>query len=239
MITYSQNEMVSAEELVLSLDTYMDKIVTGDVKKIAIVHNDAMSSIMLSVSEYERMMEASSLLKNDPAQSELFQEQESISVNEEVNHSSSLKLLYSGVDIKIDEEEKAIIINQAGKRFYNSGCDDLHTIFRDASISVDANGTLQIQGVQTIYNEHKDSGLNYEELICKHPEQLIKKRSFLGLFSYYNVSGSMTREIKSLSTSVNTKTIRLRRDVKFYLRLLRMHEKKNLKTREGNEKCKQ
>ena len=95
-------------------------------------------------------------------------------------------------------EEKAIIINPTGERFYNLGCDDLHTIFRDASISVDANGALQIQGVQTIYNKHYDSGSNYEELLCKHPEQLIKKRSFLGLFDYYKVDGSMTREIKSL-----------------------------------------
>ncbi|MCX6051021.1 MAG: hypothetical protein NTZ60_00770 [Campylobacterales bacterium] len=195
MITYSQNEMVSVEELALSLDTYMNKIVTGEVEKIAIVHNDTMSSVMLSIAEYERMMQASSLLKNDPALSKLFQEQNS-TVKEKQQH--PLKQLYSGVDIKIDEEEKAIIINPVGERFYNSGCDDLHTIFRDASISVDANGNLQIQGVQTIYNKHYDSGLNYEELLCKHPEQLIKKCSFLGLFSYYSVDGSMTREIKSL-----------------------------------------
>lgn len=196
MVTYSQNEMVSVEELALSLDTYMDKIVAGDVEKIAIVHNDAMSSILLSVTEYERMMQASSLLKNDPELSKLFQEQKSTTA--EANQSSSLKLLYSGVDIQIDENEKAIIINPAGERFYNSGCDDLHTIFHDASLSVDANGALQIQGVQTIYNRHEDSGFNYQELLCKHPEPLIKKRSFLGLFTYYSVSGSMTREIKSL-----------------------------------------
>lgn len=124
--------------------------------------------------------------------------QEEITVAE--NQPSSLKLLYSDVDIKIDEEEKAIIINQAGERFYNSGCDDLHTIFRDASISVDANGTLQIQGVQTLYNKHFDSGVNYDELLCKHPEQLIKKRSFLGLFTYYSVNGSVTREVKAFYT---------------------------------------
>ena len=194
---YSQNEIISSEELALSLDTYLDKVLTGEVEKIAIVHNDAMSSVMLSVAEYERMTQAASLLKDNPALSKLFQEQEDITAAAE-NQSSPLKLLYSGVDIRIDEEEKTIIINQAGERFYNSGCDDLQTIFRDASLSVDANGNLQIQGVQTIYNRHVNSGFDYEELLCKHPEQLIKKRSFLGLFSYYSVDGSMTREIKSL-----------------------------------------
>ena len=124
--------------------------------------------------------------------------QEEMPTNKEETQQPTFKLLYSGVDIRIDEDEKAIIINPTGERFYNSGCDDLHTIFRDASLSADANGNLRIEGIQTIYNKHYDSGSNYEELLCKHPEQLIKKRSFLGLFDYYKVDGSMTREVKSL-----------------------------------------
>ncbi|MFA6138983.1 MAG: hypothetical protein WC667_12990 [Sulfurimonas sp.] len=196
MITYTQEEIVSSQELALSLDTYMDKVISGDVEKIAIVHNDALSLVLLSLTEYERMTNALAFLQNDPELSKLFQEQNFTANEEKQQH--PLKLLYSGVDIKIDEQEKCIIINPAGERFYNSGCDDLHTIFRDASLSQDANGNYQIQGVQTLYNEHKDSGMNYENLLCKHPQQLIKKRSFLGLFTYYNVNGSMKRDVKTL-----------------------------------------
>lgn len=199
MITYTQEEIVSSQELALSLDTYMDKVITGDVEKIAIVHNDTLSSVILSITEYERMTNTLAFLQNDPALSNLFQEQNTIA-NEE-KQQDPLKLLYSGVDIKMDEQEKCITINPAGERFYNSGCDDLHTIFRDASLSQDADGNFHIQGVQTLYNEHNDSGMNYENLLCQHPKQLIKKRSFLGLFTYYNVNGSMKRDVKTLYVS--------------------------------------
>ena len=53
-----------------------------------------------------------------------------------------------------------------------------------------------IEGEQSIYNEHSDIGFDYEKLLCLHPAELIKPKSFLGL-KYYKVSGVHTRQVKS------------------------------------------
>lgn len=57
--------------------------------------------------------------------------------------------------------------------------------------------SIEIEGEQTLYSEHKGVGLDYEKLLCLHPEELIHKKSFFG-FTWYNVCGVLKREIRTV-----------------------------------------
>jgi hypothetical protein len=104
---------------------------------------------------------------------------------------------YSGVDLLIDERNKKIIVNPKGSRFYFVECEDQEKIFRDASLNYDVTQErYEIQGEQTIYSEHHDLGLSYENLLCLHPAELIKRKSFFGIV-WYSVSGILKREVRS------------------------------------------
>lgn len=121
-----------------------------------------------------------------------------MSLHNEMQHKGEItmqKVLHSEVDMFINESKKIIIINPKGERFYNVPCEDMDTVFMDATLSIADDGSYEIFGKQTIYTEHRDSGFNYEKLLCEHPAELIHKRSFLGLFSYYSVRGIMKREV--------------------------------------------
>ncbi|MCK9454743.1 MAG: hypothetical protein PHX65_09445 [Sulfurimonas sp.] len=107
------------------------------------------------------------------------------------------KILYSNVNILIDEHNREILVNPAGERFYHVGHEEMHSVFLDATLSLDENGIYTIEGRQTLYNEHSALGSDYEKLLCKHPKELIKKSSLFWLFGLYRVSGVHKREISS------------------------------------------
>jgi hypothetical protein len=105
---------------------------------------------------------------------------------------------FSDIDLLIDEGRKEILINPRGERFYFVKCDEQHKIFRDAILRYDSvEERYEIEGEQTLYTEHKGMGLDYEKLLCLHPQELIHKKSFLG-FTWYNVCGVLKREIRSV-----------------------------------------
>lgn len=110
-----------------------------------------------------------------------------------------IEILYSGVDIQINESEKRIIINPLGERFYYVACDEQHTIFRNAELSYDKERRAYIiEGDQTLINEHYDSGSDYEKLLCLHPAELIHESSGLFGRQYYKVRGTCKREIHTI-----------------------------------------
>lgn len=98
----------------------------------------------------------------------------------------------------IDEEKKEIVINPKGERFYFVPCEEQYKVFRDAILRYDSvEEKYEIEGEQTLYSEHKGVGLDYEKLLCLHPEELIHKKSFFG-FTWYNVCGVLKREIRTV-----------------------------------------
>jgi hypothetical protein len=104
------------------------------------------------------------------------------------------KVLYSEVDLLLYEGRKHITINPKGERFYFVTCEQQEKIYRNATLSINEEGRYVIEGDQTLYTEHKDLAFNRETLLCEHPQELIRKRNFLG-FIYYSVRGSMKRDV--------------------------------------------
>jgi hypothetical protein len=107
------------------------------------------------------------------------------------------EILYSGVDLSIDEEFKEILINPKDERFYFIPCNEQSQIYRNATLRYESeSGCYEIEGDQTLYTEHQGIGFDYEKVLCLHPQELIIKKSFLGI-TWYSVSGIMKREIRS------------------------------------------
>lgn len=107
------------------------------------------------------------------------------------------RVVYEGVDLLIDEGRKEIVINPKGERFYFTGCDEQHRIFRNATVRFEEEkGQYAIDGEQTLYGEHKGVGRSYEKLLCLHPARLIRRHSFFG-FVWYSVRGSLSRDVYS------------------------------------------
>jgi len=107
------------------------------------------------------------------------------------------KILYSHVNIAICEKEKQIIINPLSERFYNFVCEEMGSLFFDTTLSLDEEGSYVIEGKQILYNEHSDTGSDYEKLLCEYPKELIKKGALFWLFGLYKVSGVHKREVHS------------------------------------------
>jgi hypothetical protein len=108
------------------------------------------------------------------------------------------QVFFSDIDLLIDEEKKEILINPKGEQFYFVACEEQYKVFRDAILRYDSvEEKYEIEGEQTLYSEHKGIGLDYEKLLCLHPQELIHKKSFFG-FSWYNVCGVLKREIRSV-----------------------------------------
>lgn len=107
------------------------------------------------------------------------------------------EILYDKVEIYISEGNKEILMNQIGERFYYVSCDNQDRIFYNATLSYDKSKECYIiDGEQTLYNEHKGVGVDYEKLLCLHPVELIKPKNFFGI-KYYKVSGTLKRQVKS------------------------------------------
>jgi hypothetical protein len=107
------------------------------------------------------------------------------------------EILYEKMEIFISEGNQEILINESKERFNYVSCENQHRVFHNATLSYDKSKECYIiEGEQTLTNEHRDSGFDYEALLCLHPAELIKAKSFLGI-KYYKVSGTLTRQIKS------------------------------------------
>lgn len=107
------------------------------------------------------------------------------------------KILYSNVNILIDERNREILINPPSERFYHVAYDEMHTVFFNATLARDGDGSYIIEGKQTLYTKHNAMGGDYEKLLCEHPKELIKKSSLFWLFGTYTVYGVHKREVAS------------------------------------------
>jgi hypothetical protein len=114
------------------------------------------------------------------------------------------KVIYSDCDISIHEKSKEILINPKGERFYFIPCDAKDSIYRNATLSIGEDGRYTIEWTQLLYNKHYALGFSYEALLCEHPKELIRKRSFLGLITWYSAKGVMKREVRTRYVCKNT-----------------------------------
>ncbi len=105
-------------------------------------------------------------------------------------------ILYRNVNILIDEKDREILINPPSERFYHVAYDEMGTVFFNATLMRNDDGSYIIEGKQTLYTQHSAMGSDYEKLLCKHPKELIKKSSLFWLFGLYSVSGVHKREMQ-------------------------------------------
>jgi len=64
MVAYTQNELASATEISKQFGEYISKVKNGLVDKIGILKNNKLNAVILSVEEYERMVNAMDLLED-------------------------------------------------------------------------------------------------------------------------------------------------------------------------------
>ena len=64
MVAYRQSELVSATEISKQFGEYISKVKGGMLEKIGILKNNKLNAVILSVEEYERMVEASNRLED-------------------------------------------------------------------------------------------------------------------------------------------------------------------------------
>ena len=64
MVAYTQNELVSATEISKQFGEYISKVKNGVVDKIGVLKNNKLNAIILSVEEYEKMVETIDLMED-------------------------------------------------------------------------------------------------------------------------------------------------------------------------------
>lgn len=63
MISYTKNEMVTATEAVRNFSTILTNISTKKQERAVIVKNNRLEAVLISIEEYERMLEAVDILE--------------------------------------------------------------------------------------------------------------------------------------------------------------------------------
>ena len=64
MITYTEQELVPADELAGNIGGFLDSIGSRRRERIAIIRDDKPEAVMMGIDEYERLCEASELLEH-------------------------------------------------------------------------------------------------------------------------------------------------------------------------------
>lgn len=64
MVAYTQNEMVGITELSKSLSSFIDKVASSSIDKLAVIRRNKPEAVILSINEYERMREFQDYLED-------------------------------------------------------------------------------------------------------------------------------------------------------------------------------
>ena len=64
MVAYENDELVSSSEFAKKFGTYLNKIKSGNIEKLAILKNNHIEAVMLSRDNYEQLKNAYDLIKN-------------------------------------------------------------------------------------------------------------------------------------------------------------------------------
>lgn len=60
-VCYTRYELVSAEDFAKNMDVIIDRLNDHDVEKIGILHNDRLSAVVVSQTQYQRLLKYSTL----------------------------------------------------------------------------------------------------------------------------------------------------------------------------------
>ena len=63
-IAYTQNETVGITELTKSLGTYIDKLVSYPLNKLAIIRRNKMEAVIIPIAQYEHMKKATDYIED-------------------------------------------------------------------------------------------------------------------------------------------------------------------------------
>lgn len=61
VVYYRRNELVSAEDFAKNIDVLIDRLNDHEVEKIGILHNDTLSAVVVSPTQYQRLLKYSEL----------------------------------------------------------------------------------------------------------------------------------------------------------------------------------
>ena len=64
MTTYTQSQMVGSTELAKGLGGFLDKVVSGEIPKLAVIRHNKPEVVILGIAEYERMKELQDYLED-------------------------------------------------------------------------------------------------------------------------------------------------------------------------------
>lgn len=64
MVAYTQKELVSSTEISKQFGEYISKVKNGLLDKIGVLKNNKLNAVIISVEEYERMIESMELLED-------------------------------------------------------------------------------------------------------------------------------------------------------------------------------
>jgi len=64
MTTYSSNELIPSSEFAKRFGSYLSKITSNSIDKLAILKNNKVEAILISKDDYERMSEALEYIEN-------------------------------------------------------------------------------------------------------------------------------------------------------------------------------
>jgi len=92
MITYTEQELVRAEELAGNIGGFLNSIRNRRGKKIAIVRDDRPEAVLVGIDEYERLCEASELLEH-PEIYKIVRDREHTPAEAYVTHEEMLRRL--------------------------------------------------------------------------------------------------------------------------------------------------
>ena len=65
MIAYTRDEIISATDLARNVSSTLSSLVNHEKEKIAIMKNNKIEAVMISIDEYERLKEADEYLKKN------------------------------------------------------------------------------------------------------------------------------------------------------------------------------
>ena len=60
-VNYTLNELISADDFAKNMDVLIDRLNDHDVEKIGILHNDTLSAVVVSQTQYQRLLKYSAL----------------------------------------------------------------------------------------------------------------------------------------------------------------------------------
>lgn len=105
-----------------------------------------------------------------------------------------LQELYSNKQILVNERKQLIVIRQQGEKFYTTDHEDC--VFHNATLSSKGD-TYVIAGVLKKEVDHTDISFSLSKMRQAHPEDLIEKHNFLGLFYWYSSAGVVQSETRT------------------------------------------